>query len=424
MEPCEIIDLFKKAIAENDAASFRQLLERHPEVKARINDPIGPFESPVITMARSREMVDAMVAAGADINARSRWWAGGFGLLDTADPELASYAIQRGAVLDVHSSARLGMFDNLRELVSLDRALVNSRGGDGQTPLHFARNIEIAKYLLDHGADIDARDIDHESTPAQYMVRDRQEVLRYLIRRGCQTDILMASAIGDANLVRRLLDENPGAIRVRVNDRYFPKANPRSGGTIYQWTLGWHVSAHDVAKQFNHGEIFQLLMERSPPEVKLMAALWSGDEAAVKSLLAGKPNLVLDLEEADRGDLANAARNNNVSAVRLMLAGGLPVDARGQHGGTPLHWACFHGNADMVREILRYAPPLELADHEFDATPLGWAIHGSKNGWYCRTGDYAGTVKALLAAGALPPPKIEGTALVQEALRHFGEQRR
>ena len=45
--------------------------------------------------------------------------------------------------------------------------------------------IEIAAFLLDHGAEIDARDIDHESTPAQYMVDDRQDVARYLVSRGC-----------------------------------------------------------------------------------------------------------------------------------------------------------------------------------------------------------------------------------------------
>src|SRR5439155_18618958 len=163
------------------------------------NDPIGPFDSPAIIHARSRAMLDVLLAGGAGINARSRWWAGSFGLLDTASPDLAAYAIQRGAVITAHATARLAMLDKLRELVSANPDLVNARGGDGQTPLHFASTIEIAKYLLDNGADIEARDIDHESTPAQYMVRDRQEVLRYLIQLGCKTDIFMASALGDAD---------------------------------------------------------------------------------------------------------------------------------------------------------------------------------------------------------------------------------
>ena len=415
----ETIERFKKAIAGDDTALAGQLLERHPELKAKINEPLGPFDSPVITMVRSRRMLDVLLAAGADINARSRWWAGGFGLLDSAKPDLAAYAIQRGAIVDAHAAARLGMMEKLRELVSANPALVNARGGDGQTPLHFANTKEIAKYLLDQGADIDARDVDHESTPAQYMVRDRQEVARYLVQRGCKTDILMAAALGDAQLVRQHLDADPECIRVRVSDEFFPMIKQKSGGTIYQWTLGWYVSAHDVAKQFGHEDIFQLLMQRSPADVKLLAACWLDDKATINALLAEHPNLAASLLDAYRRHVAHAARNNNLAAVRLMLAAGLPVDARGQHSATPLHWAGFHGNAEMTQEILRYNPPLELTEPDFKLTPLGWAIYGSEHGWHCRTGNYAATVEMLLQAGAKIPQNIGGTEPVKAVLRRY-----
>src|SRR5439155_6999355 len=101
-------------------------------------------------------MLDVLLAGGADINAKSRWWAGSFGLLDSASPDLAAYAIERGAQVTAHAAARLGLIDKLRELTSASPALVNARGGDGQTPLHFASTVEIAEYLLDHDADIDA----------------------------------------------------------------------------------------------------------------------------------------------------------------------------------------------------------------------------------------------------------------------------
>jgi hypothetical protein len=278
--------------------------------------------------------------------------------------------------------------------------LVHARGGDGQTPLHFASTIEVAEFLLEHGADIDARDVDHESTPAQYMVGDRQEVARYLVQRGCKTDILLAAALGDADLVRRHLDADPQCIRMRVSGEWFPMLNAKAGGTIYQWTLGWHVSAHDVARKFGHDDVLRLLMDRSPAEVRLLAACWAGDESGVRSLLGENPDLAASLSEPDRRQVANAARNNQLVAVRLMLAAGLPADARGQHGGTPLHWAAWHGNVEMVREILRYNPPLEVTDAEFNATPLGWANHGSEHGWHRETGDYPATIEALHRAGA------------------------
>jgi hypothetical protein len=142
----------------------------------------------------------------------------------------------------------------------------------------------------------------------------------------------------------------------------------------------------------------------------------------VKSLLENNPKLSRSLAPAYQRHVALAARNNNLPAVRTMLAAGLPVGALGQHHATPLHWAAFHGNVEMARAVLRYEPPLEQIDADFKSTPLGWAIHGSEHGWHCRTGDYAGTVECLLKAGAKLPEKIDGTEAVKEVLRrHAGK---
>jgi hypothetical protein len=365
-------------------------------------------------------MLEVLLEAGADINARSKWWAGGFGLLDTAGPAVAARAIERGATVTVHAAARLGMIDKLKELIAADPALVHARGGDGQTPLHFASTIEIAGYLIDHGADINARDVDHESTPAQYMVRSRPEIARYLIRRGAKSDILMAAALGELSLVETHLRDDPECIRMRVNDQSFPRANFHSGGTIYQWELGWHVSACQVAKKFGHPEVLNLLMERCPADEKLVNACWLHDEAMVKALLAADPNLANSLPPSGRRQLAHAARNNDSVAARLMLTAGLPVESFGQHHATPLHWAAWHGNAELVRLILTYNPPIENADNDYKVTPLNWALHGSQNGWYREAGDYPATVEALLDAGAILPKETGGTEAVQEVLRRHG----
>lgn len=75
----------------------------------------------------------------------------------------------------------------------------------------------------------------------------------------------------------------------------------------------------------------------------------------------------------------------------------------------------------MAEVVLRFNPPLEASDADFGATPLGWAIHGSVHGWHRATGDYAGVVEALLRAGAVRPPTIDGAPAVQEVLRHWEE---
>lgn len=336
------LESIAEAFRADDAEQVQRLLERHPEVKRMIDDPVGPFDSPTIVNVRSREMLDVLLAAGADLNAKSRWWAGGFGLLHCAPPDVAVYAVERGAHVDVHAAARLGLMDPLEAYVTADPDAVHARGGDGQTPLHFAANIEMAEFLLDHGADIEALDIDHESTPAQHMVEDRQPIVRYLIDRGCVTDILMAAAIGDEDLVRRKLDVDPGTIRTCVSDAFFPMTNDRAGGTIYQWTLGFYMSAHRAARKFGREDVLQLLLDRSPAAVKLIEACWSNDEPSAQKLRTDVPAITDTFTDADGRQVAHAARNNETEAVRLMLESGLPVDAQGQHQGTPLHWAAFH----------------------------------------------------------------------------------
>lgn len=418
-EPGTPVGDLKVAFAADDAAGVRAILHRHPELKALLDEPIGPFDSPAIMNVRGRAMLDVLLDAGANIDGRSRWWAGGFGLLDHADPALASYAIERGATVDAHAAARLGMLDRLHELVTSHPSVVHARGGDGQTPLHFAGTTDVARYLLDCGADIDARDIDHESTPAQYMVKERQDVARYLVARGCRTDLLMASALGDVDLARRHLAEDPGRIDMRVNQEWFPKVDPRAGGTIYQWTLGSDMSAHQVARRFGRPDVLTLLLERTPVEGRLVDACWAADESAAHAILREHPDIAGRLSDRDRRDVAHAARNNQADVVRLMLECGWPVDARGQHQATPLHWAAFHGNAGMAETILRFSPPLEATDADFHGTPLGWAIHGSLHGWYAQTGEYGATVTALLRAGARRPDVVGGSADVQDVLREF-----
>jgi ankyrin repeat protein len=416
----DTVEELKQAFRRDKAIVVRQILDRHPELKAKINEPIGPFDSPAIVNARSPEMLDVLLAAGADLNAKSSWWAGGFGLLHGASRDLADYAIKRGAFVDIHAAARLGMLDRVEELMGSDAQLVHACGGDGQTPLHFAGTIDIAAFLLDQGADIDARDADHESTPAQYMIDDRQEVARYLIQRGCKTDILMAAALGNMDLVRRHLDTDPASIRMRVSEEFFPMISPKAGGTIYQWKLGWHLSAHRVARKFGHDEVYKLLMDRSPDEVKLIEACWLDDQATLQALGADRPDLARRLLAGDQRQAAHAARSNEAAVVRAMLKAGLPVDARGQHNATPLHWAAFHGNCEMVNAILPFGPSLEATDGDFNGTPLGWAIHGSQNGWYAQTADYAATVEVLIKAGARLPERLGGTEAVREVLRRHG----
>src|SRR5712691_8172809 len=144
----------KRAVCADSAARVSEVLEQHPELKSRLDDPLPnyAFGGTALLAAVQRgnkDMIDVLLRAGADINARSHWWAGSFGVLDNYTG-LADFLIARGAIVDVHAASRLAMMDRLKEIICTTPELVHARGGDGQTPLHFATTIEVANYLLEH----------------------------------------------------------------------------------------------------------------------------------------------------------------------------------------------------------------------------------------------------------------------------------
>jgi len=130
-------EALKAAVCDSDAARVCEVLERYPELRARIDDPLPDYgfgeHALFAAVQRSdRATIDVLLRAGANIRKRTEWWAGGFGVLDDCDPNLVEFLTQRGAVLDPHSASRLGMMAKLRELVAADPAVVHARGGDGR----------------------------------------------------------------------------------------------------------------------------------------------------------------------------------------------------------------------------------------------------------------------------------------------------
>jgi ankyrin repeat protein len=414
-----------EALRSNDATAADAILSGSAELRAMLARPVphDPFGATVLTHPATRgdlAMVDVLLRHGADINQRSDWWAGSFGVLDTCDPAIAPALIARGARIDEHAAARLGLLEQLVQLLDADAGLVHARGGDGQTPLHVAANVDVARELVKRGADIDALDVDHESTPAQYMVRDRQDVARWLVTRGCRTDILMAAALGALELVEKHLVARPQSLYMRVSPEWFPMRDKRAGGSIYIWTLGQGATPHSVARAFGHRGIYDRLMRESPDDLQLIRAAQSGDEALATRLMTSRTtNVATSLSDDDRQDIVVAASQGDTDAVRLMLQAGWPTDVRGEAGGSPLHWAAWMGNAALVRQLVHHGAALEDRGDRYNMTPLGWALHGSLNCWRKEKGDYAATVRVLLEAGAILPDlaSASGSPAAIEALR-------
>jgi len=426
IEPSESMKKLAKLIETADADGIRQLGKVDPSLRAELDNPLpgGHFGATPLLMATNKgnaAMIDALLDIGANIDGRSHWWAGSFGVLD-GDPKLAPHLISRGATIDINAASHLGLFDRVKELLDADPSLVNHRGGDGQTPLHVAATVEIADLLLDNGANVNARDVDHESTPAQYAIGERIEVARQLVARGSETDILLACALGDVGLVKKLTDGNLEVVRTSVNDEWFPKKNSESGGTIYIWTLGSNKTPQQVARLRGHHEVVRLLQDRSPAEVNLSEACVAGNRSGVQKILADHPDLKSWLLKYISPRFVNAAMDRQIETLVLMLEIGCPVDATNSGGATALHWAAFHGDLKMAQLLLDAGAPLEVADKHHHAKPMGWMMHGSQHGWYCKTGDYSGIAKAFLNAGATPPTTLgdsDASPTVLKVLRNY-----
>lgn len=70
MSESNIHEQIRNLFCNDDAPGVCEALNKFPALKAQINEPIGDFNSPPILNVRSREMLDVLIDAGADINAR------------------------------------------------------------------------------------------------------------------------------------------------------------------------------------------------------------------------------------------------------------------------------------------------------------------------------------------------------------------
>ena len=423
------LDAFVSAVLAKDVERVRAVLSSSEQVRAQVNDPLFDFGQRAAHMVADHvALLDVLITSGADVNLRSDWKNGPFTVLDNADEESARFLMARGAALTAHAASRLGWLEELRTIIEGDPSAVHERGGDGQQPLHVAKTIEIADYLLARGAAIDARCIDHMSTPAQYALVERPEVCGRLLERGATPDIFMAAWRGDLALAERLLDADPSCVAACVDQPGYAPVPPFS---IYCWSLGFMVSPHEIARKRGHVAVYGALMRRSPPRVQLLAAAAMADEALARDAISLDRSLPESLARSEHALLAHAIFHGRFESADLMLRLGFDPAAPGQDGGTALHMACWMGHAQLVERIVQQgAAPVNLKDPTHGSPPLGWAAFGS----VCRRaegGDYIGVIDNLVASGAdvaapgnmhgVPMVRMaDGNPAVQEALRRHG----
>ncbi|MEM1180024.1 MAG: ankyrin repeat domain-containing protein [Acidobacteriota bacterium] len=321
---------FFDAVRAGDFESVHRRLDADPALVHRHDD--RHFGATALIHAcglRRLDMVDLLLERGADIDGRSDWWAGSWGVLDSGDADFADALIERGATLTVHAAARLGRLDELARLLDADPDGVHAPGGDGKQPLHFAATVEVATLLLERGADIDARDLDHVSTPAQWLALEEPEVARYLLERGARADPVLAVALGEHGALGRSLAEEGSTVRsFRIDRERFPSEEP-AAGHIYLYTVGDGATLLHVAAMVDRPETVQ----------------WLADAGA--DLNAGG-------SYDDSTALHQAAWRNAADSVRALLAAGADPDVTSGaiHRNEAVGWAIVAGSADAVDALI------------------------------------------------------------------------
>jgi ankyrin repeat protein len=387
-----------RALENDHVAVIEELIHDHPDL---LN---SPTVRPAVAAARSVATAERLLGLGADLEAVSAWWAPGMYTREVT-PDVARFLVERGATLTPHAAAGLGLSDYLAELLDRDPSFIDAKGGDGCTPLHFSRGVETARLLLAHGARVDARDEDHDSTPAQWLIGEAPEVARFLLENGATPDIFLAAALGDLRLAETLIDSNPACLAHRIGrlSEFPPIGHKGRGGTIYQWTLAFNSYAHQIALLKGHEELFDLLYKKSDTPTRLLVACLLGRRREAEAIATSNPGLVDLLPAADHELVARYCweTNTNFEAVKLMLDVGFPVaHPERSHGYSPLHNAAWAGSGDLVDLLIARGHPVDLVDPTYNATPLGFAIYDCTVEKRHPEGEFGRVVKSLIDAGS------------------------
>ena len=333
---------------------------------------------------------------------------------------------QQNADQAVHEASLAGLADKVAEMLANDPSLIDAKGMDARTPLHCAGTVAVAALLLDYGARIDARDEDHNSTPAQWRIGESPEVSRFLLERGAEPDIFLAAALGDLSLAERLVAQDRGCLAHRIGKapKFPPLGYEGRGGTIYQWTLHFNSYPHQIALMKGHQPMFDFLYAESDPATRLLVNCVLARRAEAEDIARQHTEIVPELPDVDRELVAKYCweTNTNYEAVKLMLDLGFPVaHPERSHGYTPLHNAAWAGSADLVELLIARGHPVDIRDPGYNATPLGYALHDCLVEKRHPEGEFARVIKALLEAGT-PVERVKyptGDAAVDEVLREY-----
>ena len=305
--------------------------------------------------ADARDAAAGLAACGADVNAK-------------ASPS------GRTAL---HSTG----FENFLDVAKLliDRgADVNAADSDDETPLSNAaraNSLDVAKLLIDRGADVNAADSDGE-TPLHGAARANSlDVAKLLIDRGAvvnaadsdgETPLSDAARANSLDVAKLLIDRSADVNTAR-SDGWTPLHGALSNK---DHDMALRNEAHDMAK---------LLIERGADvNATYSHYLLEGGQETPLELAVQHDSLDLAKLLIDRGAEVNATgyngrtplytavrlyRRNSLDVAKLLIARGADVNAKDEYGKTPLHFALYEKDHEMAKLLIDRGADVNAKDN-------------------------------------------------------------
>lgn len=211
---------------------------------------------------------------------------------------------------------RQGHLDRVKAIVQKAPALVGSADDSGFVPLHIAATagrVDIIEFLLQSGADIEARTSGGQTPLFQTVPLGSGAAFEWLLRKGAKLD-----------------------------------ARDNEGKSILQFALTWQRPAM-VDLILARG--FVIDVQGAAGQDMLEQAANAGLPTVVATLLDRDVPVTVGLRDGTTL-LHSAARGGLVEFAARLLKAGAKVDVRDQHSLTPLQLAEFYGRDEMVTLLL------------------------------------------------------------------------
>jgi ankyrin repeat protein len=298
----------------------------------------------------------------------------------------------------------------------------NARDTNSVTPLHEAierGNLDIAQLLISHGADVNAfvyrGDLEAPRTEAQahgdMLVsggadenargKDKSSPLHEAAKRGnLKTAQLLIGHGADVNI---LDDQRDTPLHKALRPR---SSFPRRG----RLTVQEPREEHQENSTF---EIVELLVKGGADvnvrnihhSIPLYEAVEIGSLDVVRSLL-NRGAIVNTLGRNGDSPLHKAVQSQKLDTMELLLERGADVNIRNMYSSTPLHEAVHSGNLDIMRLLIDHGTNVNSPDYQGDS-PLRKALRSQK----------PDVVELLLKGGAnVNSRNIYNSTLLHEAV--------